>query len=331
MKRILVAGGTGFIGHHLAKRLKEQGHWVRIVDVMPFRHGVQREDVCDEFYQLDLREKNNVEMALYLKEGKVFDEVYQLAADMGGAGFIFTKENDIDVMHNSAQINLNFAHFYKRYKKIFYSSSACVYPEYAQMDENNGGLKESIAIPAAPDSCYGWEKLFSEFLFDALYRNKGTEVRIARFHNIYGPEGTWDGGREKAPAAFCRKIIKSDKEFPMWGNGEQTRSFTYINDCVDGILKLMESDFRKPINIGSTEMISMNDFAKMIMTVENRDLKINHLVTGNEPIGVRGRNSENTLILETLGWEPSTKLIDGIGITYNWIKSQIENNMSGDE
>jgi len=260
-----------------------------------------------------------------------FDEVFVLAADMGGAGFIFTKENDLDVMHNSAQINLNFASLHKRYLKIFYSSSACVYPEYAQMDENNDGLKESSALPAAPDSCYGWEKLFSEFLYDAVHRNTGTEVHVARFHNIYGPEGTWDGGREKAPAAFCRKIITSQNKFDMWGDGLQTRSFTYIDDCVDGVLRLMESDFRGPVNIGSTEMISMNDFASMILSIEDKDLKINHLVTGNEPIGVRGRNSENTLIKEKLGWEPTTKLRDGIEITYNWIKGQVEKKMSGDE
>lgn len=328
----LVAGGTGFIGHHLAKRLKDDGYYVRVVDIQPFRHGVKQEDVCHDFKQLDLRNYSECMTALtldsvYLK----WDMVFQLAADMGGAGFIFTKENDLEVMHNSAQVNLNFAYYNNKYKKIFYSSSACVYPEYAQMEEENCGLKESMALPASPDSCYGWEKLFSEFLYDAVYRNAGVEVRVARFHNIYGPEGTWDGGREKAPAAFCRKVITSDKEFPMWGDGKQTRSFTYIDDCVDGVLKLMENDFRGPINIGSTEMISMNDFAKMIMEIENKDLKINHLVTGDEPVGVRGRNSENTLILEKLDWEPSTSLKDGIKITYNWIKSQVEKGETGDE
>ncbi len=332
-KRILVAGGTGFIGHHMAKRLKNMGHWVRVVDILPFRHGVVQEDICDDFQQVDLRDLKKVESALVINDINEieFDEVYQFACDMGGAGFVFTKENDLDIMHNSAQINLNFSHLNNRYKKIFYSSSACVYPEYAQMDEDNQGLKESDALPAAPDSCYGWEKLFSEFLFDAVRRNSGAEVRIGRFHNIYGPEGTWDGGREKAPAAFCRKIIKADTEFPMWGDGLQTRSFAYVDDCVEGVLKLMESDITIPINIGSDEMISMNDFAEMIMKIDGKNLKINHLVTGDEPIGVRGRNSENTLIKEQLGWSPPTKLEDGIAKTYHWIKSQIEAGCSGDE
>ena len=332
-KTALVAGGTGFIGHHLAKRLKKMGYWVRVVDIQPFRHGVTQDDVCDDFQQVDLTDPSKVLTALTIYKGDdvEFDEVYQLAADMGEAGYIFSKENDIDVMHNSAQINLNFAKFHKKYKKIFYSSSACVYPEYAQMDEDNPGLQESDAVPAAPDSCYGWEKLFSEFLYDALFRNTDTEVRVARFHNVYGPEGTWDGGKEKSPAAFCRKIIQADDIIEMWGDGLQTRSYTFIEDCIDGILKLMTSDFRGPVNIGSTEMVSMNEFAEMIMNIEDKDIEIKHLVTGDEPIGVRGRNSENTLIKEKLGWEPSTKLEDGIKITYEWIKGQIEKNSAGDE
>lgn len=324
---VLIAGGTGFIGHHLGRKLKKEGYWVRIVDMQPFRHGVIEKECCHSFKQLDLCEMHNVLESLTLDDIYTkFDMVFQLAADMGGAGYIFTKENDLDVMHNSAQVNLNFAYQHKKFKKIFYSSSACVYPEYAQMEEDNHGLNESLAIPAAPDSCYGWEKLFSEFLYDALYRNEGVEVRIARFHNIYGTEGTWEGGKEKAPAAFCRKVIQGTDEFPMWGDGLQTRSFTWIEDCLDGIMKMMESDFRGPVNIGSTEMISMNDFANLIMKIENKQLTINHSVTGNEPIGVRGRNSENTLIKEKLGWEPTTKLEDGIKKTYYWIKSQINEN-----
>lgn len=322
---VLVAGGTGFIGHHLAKRLKDDGYWVRVADVQGFRHGVKEEDCCHEFHCGDLCNDANALRALTLPSVvQKFDMVFQLAADMGGAGFIFTKENDLQVMCNSAQVNIHFANRHYKYKKIFYSSSACVYPEYAQMDEDNEGLKESCALPAEPDSCYGWEKLFSEFLFDAVRRNAGNEVYMARFHNIYGPEGTYNGGREKAPAAFCRKVITSNGEIEMWGDGRQTRSFTYIDDCIDGILKLVDSNCHEPINIGSTEMISMNDFMSMIAGIEDKDITIKNLVTGNEPIGVRGRNSENTMIKEKLGWEPTTKLIDGITITYNWIKSQLE-------
>jgi GDP-D-mannose 3',5'-epimerase len=251
-----------------------------------------------------------------------FDEVYQLAADMGGAGYIFTGENDLNVMHNSASINLNFAHLYKMFKKIFYSSSACIYPEDIQTDPNNPGLKESMAYPAGPDSEYGWEKLFSERLYLTMMRNTGVEARIARFHNIFGPEGTWDGGKEKAPAAMCRKAAEANEggTIEVWGPGTQTRSFLYIDECLEGIRRLMNSDFREPVNIGSDEMISINNLAKMAIEISGKNVQIKNI---DGPLGVMGRNSENTFVKEKLGWAPDYPLRKGMEKTFAWINEQV--------
>ena len=319
MKKALVCGAGGFIGSHLVKRLKSEGYWVRGVDL---KQPEFSETEADEFIVGDLRNPIICQTAVTINTAfeKDFDEVYQLAADMGGAGFVFTGDNDADIMHNSATINLNILNLNYKYKKIFYSSSACMYPEHNQLDPDNPNCTEDSAYPANPDSEYGWEKLFSERLYLAFGRNKGVDVRIARFHNIFGEEGTWDGGREKAPAALCRKIIKSDLEIEMWGDGRQTRSFLYIDECVEGIRRLMDSDFKEPVNIGSEEMVSINNFALLISSIENKDIAINHI---DGPIGVAGRNSDNTLIQEKLGWSPSQPLMVGITKTYNWIKEQV--------
>jgi nucleoside-diphosphate-sugar epimerase len=328
--KALVCGAGGFIGSHLVKRLKSEGYEVVGVDI---KYPEFSKTAADYFVIQDLRQYN---MFKYILMNEEVDEVYQLAADMGGAGFVFSGENDADIMHNSAQINLNALDLHKHYKKIFYSSSACMYPEHNQLDPNNPNCEESSAYPANPDSEYGWEKLFSERLYLAYNRNKGVDVRIARFHNIFGPEGTWTGGREKSPAAFCRKIIQAEMptmfgngkyqvgstpEMEMWGDGTYTRSYLYIDECIEGIRRLMKSDFKGPVNIGSEEMISMNDFAKMIMNIEGKDLPIRHI---EGPLGVKGRNSDNRLIKEKLGWSPSAPLEEGIRKTYFWIKEQIE-------
>lgn len=317
-KTALVCGAGGFIGSHLVKRLKKEGFWVRGVDLKLPEFGKTE---ADDFLVGDLRDPQICHSVL----DRSFDEVYQLAADMGGAGFVFTGENDAVIMHNSALINLNILDLcYRRnVKKVFYSSSACMYPEHNQMDIDNPDTSEDSAYPANPDSEYGWEKLFSERLYLAYNRNYGLAVRIARFHNIFGPEGTWTGGREKAPAAFCRKIaeIHDGGTMDMWGDGKQTRSFLYIDECLDGIRRLMDSDFIGPVNIGSEEMISMNDFADMIMDIAGKKMTINHIPG---PLGVRGRNSHNKLIREKLGWEPTVPLRDGIKKTYDWIKNQVD-------
>ena len=320
MKRALVCGAGGFIGSHLVKRLKKEGYWVRGVDL---KYPDFSPTEADEFVIDDLRDPNACQTIVHVDtvEEADFDEVYQLAADMGGAGYIFTGEHDADVMHNSALINLNMLHLHKKYKKIFYSSSACMYPEHNQLDPDNPNCSEDSAYPANPDSEYGWEKLFSERLYLSYSRNYGVEVRVARFHNIFGPEGTWDGGKEKAPAAMCRKILTSDGEMEMWGDGSQTRSFLYIDECLEGVRRLMESDFIGPVNIGSEEMISIKNFANLIMTIEDKDIIINHI---DGPLGVKGRNSDNKLIGEKLGWKPTQPLILGITETYFWIKEQIE-------
>jgi len=320
MKKALVCGGGGFIGHHLARKLKSLDYWVRCVD-LKYPEFSPKEEV-DDFVIADLRDPRVWERIL----DRDFDEVYQLAADMGGAGYVFTGENDADIMHNSALINLNCLYYLKekRFKgKVFYSSSACVYPEYRQTDPSNPGLKEEYAYPAQPDSEYGWEKLFSERLYLAFNRNYGINVRIARLHNVYGPEGVYEGGREKAPAALCRKVAlaKDGGEIEIWGDGEQTRSFLYIDDCLEGIIKLMESEFLGPVNLGSEELISINNLAKTIMEIAGKNLKIKH-VPG--PTGVRGRNSDNTLAREKLGWTPKTPLREGIEKTYRWIEDQIK-------
>jgi GDP-D-mannose 3',5'-epimerase len=321
-KVAVVFGGCGFIGHHLARRLQQEGYWVRVADIKPPEHS-ELSTFADDFYHGDLSNEGMAYNALNL--GRTDVEVYQLAADMGGAQYIFSGDNDANVMSNSAAINLNVVRAMMRLKlkKVFYSSSACIYPEHNQMDPDNPNCEESSAYPANPDSEYGWEKLFSERLYMSFKRNYGIECRIARFHNIYGPEGTWRGGKEKAPAALCRKVLftPSGRSIEMFGDGKQTRSFLYVDECVEGILRLMRSDYWKPVNIGSEEMISINDFAKMIMDVAGKQLEIEHIPG---PLGVRGRSSDNRLIREVLGWEPNAPLREGITKTYNWIKQVVE-------
>jgi nucleoside-diphosphate-sugar epimerase len=317
MKKVLVCGAGGFIGGHLVNRLKSEGHWVRGVDLKENEYGNTN---SDEFILGDLRDPVVAQKAV-----NGIDEVYQLAADMGGAGYIFTGDHDADVMNNSALCNLNVlgASQKEGVKKIFYSSSACMYPEYNQIDPDNPKCSEDSAYPAAPDSEYGWEKLFSERLYLSYHRNYGIEVRIARFHNIFGPQGTWNGGKEKAPAAMCRKAAEAEDgtSIEVWGDGKQTRSFLYIDECVEAVIRLMNSDFTGPVNIGSEEMISINDFAQMAIDISGKKLKINN-ITG--PTGVRGRNSDNKLLFEKLQWAPSLSLIDGMKKTYSWIDSQIQ-------
>ena len=323
MKTALVLGAGGFIGGHLVTRLKNEGYWVRGVDIK--KHEYNKTD-ADEFFVLDLRNSSSVSTAFTLNGvDSTFDEVYQLAADMGGAGYIFTGEHDADVMHNSAMINLNVANQAIKYTnkpKVFYSSSACMYPEYNQLDPNNPNCSEASAYPAAPDSEYGWEKLFSERLYLAYNRNYGLPIRIGRFHNIFGPYGSWNNGKEKAPAAVCRKVAENETSIEIWGDGEQTRSFLYVDECVEAILRFMQSDFNGPMNIGSDEMVSINQLASMVMQVANKNLSI---INKPGPQGVRGRNSDNTLIFEKLNWKPSEPLIKGIEQTYTWIKNQVEN------
>jgi GDP-D-mannose 3',5'-epimerase len=316
-KRILVCGAGGFIGGHLVKRLKAEGFWVRGADIK--RHEYS-ESVADEFILGDLCDQD---IARSVVSG--IDEVYQLAADMGGAGYIFTGEHDAAVMHNSATINLNILEYGYRHgvAKFFYSSSACIYPEHNQLDPDNPKCSEESAYPAAPDSEYGWEKLFSERLYLSYMRNYGIQVRIARFHNIFGPEGTWNGGREKVPAALCRKVAQADEggEIEIWGDGHQTRSFLYIDECLDGIRRLMDSDFPGPVNIGSEEMVTINHLAKLTMELAGKRLLVTHI---KGPLGVRGRNSDNHLITQRLGWKPSRPLKEGLQATYKWIFSQVK-------
>lgn len=319
-KTALVCGAGGFIGSHLVKRLKNEGYWVRGVDL---KYPEFEDSFADDFVQGDLRDPELVQQIL----DRPFDEVYQLAADMGGAGFVFTGENDADIIHNSSLINLNMAYYSSKMgvKKIFYSSSACMYPAYNQEDPNNPKCSEDSAYPAAPDSEYGWEKLFSEHLYLAFSKNYGLNVRIARFHNIFGPQGTWEGGREKAPAAFCRKIAEANDgdTIEMWGDGEQTRSFLYIDECLEGVRRLMENDdFIGPVNIGSEEMVTINELASMIADIAGKNINIKHI---DGPLGVRGRNSDNDLIYEKLGWKPNKKLYDGLKETYIWIEEQVKN------
>ncbi len=320
MKSILVCGAGGFIGSHLVKRLKAEGHWVRGVDL---KYPEFWETVADDFVIGDLREQSICRSIL----DRRFDEVYQLAAEMGGAGYVFTGENDADIMHSSALINLNVLQACRKRntKKIFYSSSACMYPEHNQLEPDNPNCAEDSAYPAAPDSEYGWEKLFSERLYLAFYRDFGMDVRIARFHNIFGPYGTWDGGREKAPAAICRKVAMANDgdEIEIWGDGKQTRSFLYVDECIDGVLKLMESDFMEPVNIGSDEMVSINQLAEIAMAIAGKKLRLEHI---DGPLGVRGRNSDNRLIEQKLGWKPTQPLRDGVQKTYQWINEQVKTN-----
>jgi GDP-D-mannose 3', 5'-epimerase len=332
MKTALVLGGGGFIGGHLAKRLKKEGFWVRIVDIKNKHEFWDHNDICDEYVIGDLRDPKLVEKVI----DREYDEVYQLAADMGGAGYIFTGDNDANVMHNSALINLNVVHecTKKGVKRVFYSSSACMYPEYNQLDPLNPNCEETSAYPANPDSEYGWEKLFSERLFLAFNRNYKVDVRVARFHNIFGPMGTWTGGKEKAPAAMCRKVAESKEEIEVWGDGKQTRSFMYIDDCIEAVLKFMRQDnFKGPVNIGSEEMVTINELAQIAINLSGKNIKINN-IKGQEfyekygfkcPVGVRGRNSDNKLFKEKMGWEPTLPLFEGMKKTFEWINKLVNN------
>jgi len=318
--KVCITGAGGFIAAHLGKRLKAMGKYVIAVDWKK-QEFFEESEFCDEFKLLDLRTLKN---CIAAAEG--CDEVYNLAADMGGMGFI--QSNHSVLFYNNTMISFNMVEAARRAgaKRFFYASSACVYNESKQEEEANPGLKEADAWPAQPQDAYGLEKLASEELAMHYGRDFGFEVRVARFHNVYGPHGTWTGGREKAPAAFCRKALVSDKEFEIWGNGLQTRSFMYVDDCVEGILRLMESDFTKPINLGSDEMVSMNEMADMVIRLAGKELTHNH-VPG--PEGVRGRNSDNTLIKQVLGWAPAIKLEDGLKITMQWIKDRIAEKRAG--
>ncbi len=329
MKKVLVCGAGGFIGGHLVKFLKDKGYWVRGVDLR-LNEFQPVHEYADDFIIGDLRDPSVVEKVI----SSDIDEVYQLAADMGGAGFVFTGENDADIMHNSALINLNVVDEMtkKGIKKVFYSSSACMYPDHNQSDPDNPNCSEGSAYPANPDSEYGWEKLFSERLYLSYMRNKGLEVRIARFHNIFGEKGAWNNGREKAPAAFCRKaaMAKAGEQIEVWGPGTQTRSFLHVSECVEAVYRFMKSDFSGPVNIGSEEMISINNFAQMAIDISGKELSICN-IDGEEfrskyghkcPIGVNGRNSDNKIYREEVGWEVSQPLIDGMKKTYKWINKQ---------
>src|SRR5499427_8256765 len=323
-KVALVCGAGGFIGHHLVRRLKREGFWVRGTDLKFPRFS---ETEADDFMIGDLRDPYFVRQMI----DRRFDEIYQLAADMGGAGYIFTGEHDAHVMHNSASINLNVLHaaYSRNNKRIFYSSSACMYPEYNQLDPDNPNCAEQSAYPAAPDSEYGWEKLFSERLYFAFGRNYGMEVRIARYHNIFGPQGSWNDGREKAPAAVCRKVAMASNggEVEIWGDGKQTRSFLYIDECLEGTLRLMRSDFTGPVNNGSDEMVNNDPLVDIVAGIACKSLRKRHI---DGPTGVRGRNSDNRLIREKLSWSPSTILVDGLRPTYAWISGQLMRNARSD-
>lgn len=317
MKTALVLGAGGFIGSHLVKRLKSENYWVRGVDLKIPDFSKSH---ADDFVVGDLRDPKLVESVF----DRSFDEVYQLAADMGGAGYIFVGDNDANVMHNSALINLNVVYeaVKKSVKKVFYSSSACIYPERNQLDPDNPMCSEDSAYPAAPDSEYGWEKLFSERMFAAFNKNYKLDIRVARFHNIFGPEGTYTGGKEKAPAALCRKVAQTEDggSIEVWGDGKQTRSFLFIDECVEAVRRLMQSEYKQPINIGSEEMISINDLAKMIIKISGKNISINNI---DGPTGVRGRNSDNTVLKQVLNWEPTLSLQNGIEQTYKWVQDRV--------
>ena len=327
MKKALVLGGGGFIGSHLSKRLKEEGFWVRSVDIKEKPEFFEAEDICHEYMTIDLRDAKQASLAFFAPDqhslsGESFDEVYQLAADMGGAGYIFTGDNDYDVMSNSASININVCELAVKFnvKKIFYSSSACIYPKHNQTDPSNPNCEESSAYPAHPDSEYGWEKLFSERLYFSAMRNKGLDVRVARYHNVFGPYSSWNNGKEKAPAAICRKVIENDDEIEIWGSGNQTRSFLYIEDAIDATTKLLRQDeFKDVVNIGSEEMVSINQLVDYACEIGGKSLIKNHI---EGPVGVMGRNSDNKLIEESIGWKPKYSLKEGLIETYKWIEAK---------
>lgn len=324
MKKALVCGAGGFIGSHMVKRLKNEGFWVRGVDLKFPRYA---ETPADDFVIGDLRDPYACRQVIDQK----FDEIYQFAADMGGAGFVFVGTHDADIMHNSATINLNILDACRKRnsRRIFYSSSACMYPEFNQTDPDNPNCAEDSAYPAHPDSEYGWEKLFSERLYLAFARNYGMEVRVARFHNIFGPEGSWSDGREKAPAALSRKVASAENggQIEIWGDGKQTRSFMYVDECLEATTRLMRSAWTGPVNIGSDEMVTINQLAEMIIGLSGKSLSIKHIPG---PLGVRGRNSDNRLIQEKLGWRPSKPLIEGLRTTYEWINQQVAANKRDD-
>jgi len=330
MKKILILGGGGFIGGHLGKKLKSEESYVRIADIKNHEH-FSHDEICNEFYIGDLKDLKFVKQVFDVEGG--FDEVYQLAADMGGAGYIFTGENDANVMHNSAMINLNVVNecVLTKVRKVFYSSSACMYPEHNQLDPSNPNCEESSAYPANPDSEYGWEKLFSERLYLAYNRNYNLNVRIARFHNIFGPQGTWRGGKEKAPAAVCRKVLESNGDIEIWGDGTQTRSFLYIDECLKSVEKLMNSDFTGPVNIGSEEMVTINELVNIVSRIGNKKMNINNIY-GDEfikkyghkcPIGVMGRKSDNKLFFKKTGYKIDYPLETGLFKTYDWISKKL--------
>ena len=327
-KTALVLGAGGFIGSHMVKRLRSEGYWVRGVDLKYPEYSLSE---ANDFYQGDLRDVSFVSNVIRLSDGQPFDEIYQFAADMGGAGFVFTGENDADIMHNSVSINLNVLDEQQKLNgdlgvnktKIFYSGSACMYPEHNQLDPDNPDCREESAYPANPDSEYGWEKLFSERLYFAYNRNYGIPVRVARYHNIFGPEGTWNGGREKAPAAICRKVALLPERggtIEVWGDGLQTRSFLFVDECIEATRRLMDSDFMGPVNIGSEEMVTINQLVDTAARVAGKDVEKNHI---DGPLGVRGRNSNNDIIRKELGWDYSQTLEEGIRKTYDWITEQI--------
>ena len=331
-KTALVLGAGGFIGSHMVKRLKSENYWVRAIDL---KYPEFSKSLADEFIIADLRNQSEVQNVLTYSLGgalQLFDEVYQFAADMGGAEYIFTGDHDADIMHNSVLINLNVLNSQKALNEthkintttIFYSSSACIYPEQNQLDPNNPNCAEHTAFPANPDSEYGWEKIFSERLYLTYARNYDIPVRIARYHNIFGPEGTWNGGKEKVPAAMCRKVAELPDEggvIDMWGDGNQTRSFLFIDECIEATRRLMNSDFPGPVNVGSEEMVSINELVEIIAEISGKDVEINHIIDG--PLGVRGRNSHNDLIREKLNWNYQMTLEKGVERTYQWITEQV--------
>ncbi len=326
MKNALVLGAGGFIGHHMVKKLKDEGYWVRGVDI---KLPSFSESKADEFVKTDLTVESIFNSLLQINN-EPFDEIYQYAADMGGAGYIFSGENDANVMTNSCLINLNLLknqvlinnEVNKNITKIFYSSSACIYPEHNQIDPSNPNCEESTAYPADPDSEYGWEKLFSERLFFSYQRNYNLDVKVARFHNIFGPEGTYEGGKEKVPAAICRKVATGKDEVEVWGDGLQTRSFLYIDECIEATRRLMDSQFSGPVNIGSEEMVSINELVKIVLNIAKKEMKIKHI---DGPLGVRGRTSDNKLLESKLDWNYSMTLEDGLRKTYEWINNQVNN------